>query len=105
MKVHEIDRKLWKPSDDKKPAWNRAKVYRGSKLIIKSFRHPHLEIHENLSKYVKIDEYRWKSVNSKENNESHQMTPAWNRAKVSIEAAGWLLSPLDIHTPKYMKNH
>ena len=46
---------------------------------------------------MKIYGIRWKSADDKK--------PAWNRAKVSIRAAGWALSLLGIHTPKYMKIH
>ena len=46
---------------------------------------------------MKIDRKRWKSSDDKK--------PAWNRAKVSIKAAGWALSLLGIHTPKYMNIH
>ena len=44
-----------------------------------------------------IYKIRWKSSDDKK--------PAWNRAKVSIGAAGPALSSLSIHTPKYMKIH
>ena len=60
-KTMNIDRKRWKSSDDKKPAWNRAKVSIGpaSRFLSlrKSLRHPHLEIHENLSKSMEILEH------------------------------------------------
>ena len=58
-----IDRKRWKSSDDKKPAWNRAKVSIGAAgLNLSSLRHPYPEIHENLSKSMKIYENQLKSI-------------------------------------------
>ena len=85
MKMHEnpwksmkIDRKRWKSSDDKKPAWNRAKVSIGAAGCPlrphKSYRHPYLEymkIHENLGKSIEIYGKPWTSM---ENDESPQMT-------------------------------
>ena len=34
---------------------------------------------------------------------SEAKKPAWNRAKVSIGAAGWTLSAVSIHAPKLME--
>ena len=112
MEIHKI---RWKSSDGKKPAWNRAKVSiraAGPILSMLSIHTPKymkiykiyenpwksMEIHGNPWKSIenmKIYEIRWKSSDDKK--------PAWNRATVSIGAASWFLSPLDTHTPKYMK--
>ena len=74
-KSMKIDRKRWKSSDDKKPAWNRAKVSIGAAgCSLSSFKHPYPEISENPPKSMKIYGNRrnlWKSI---ENDESPQMT-------------------------------
>ena len=73
-----IDRKRWKSSDDKKPAWNRAKVSIGAASwalrpldIHTSKSWTTNEIYENLSKSMKIDGNLWTSI---ENHESLQVT-------------------------------
>ena len=83
-------------------------LYRGSRLdlpVASRPKHSCSEIHENPWKSMKIYENQWKSmrINRKRWKSSDDKKPAWNRAKVSIGAAGPLLSPLGIHTPKYMK--
>ena len=89
-----IDRKRWKSSDDKKPAWNRAKVSIGVTGPALSS----LSIHTpKYIKSTKIYENRWKSYKSMKINRklwksSDDKKPAWNRAKVSIGAAGPILS-------------
>ena len=83
--------------------------YRGSRSYLKSVRHPYPEIHEihqnlwksrkidgNLKKTKKIYEIQWKSSDDKKS--------AWNRAKVSIGAAGPILSAVSIHAPKFRKS-
>ena len=97
-----IDRKRWKSSDDKKPAWNRAKVSVGAAAWALNSLSTHtpkscksFKSNENQCKFMKIDRKLWKSSDDKK--------PTWNRAKVSIGAAGRILSPLSTHTPKYMK--
>ena len=55
MKTYENHGKRWKSLEDKKPAWNRAKVsvwVAGPNLS--SLRHPYPEIHENPLKSMKI---------------------------------------------------
>ena len=62
LKIYEIPRKS---SEDKKPAWSRAQVSTGAaSRVLTVVKHPCLEIHENLWKYMKICENAWKSVKS-----------------------------------------
>ena len=70
MKIYEnpwksmiINRKRWKSSDDKKPAWNRAKVSIGaagwtlpSYTVVNIHARKSMKIHENLWKSMKINE-------------------------------------------------
>ena len=57
---------LWKSSEAKKPAWNRAKVFMGAAgRALTAVRHPCSEIHENLgnlSKSQKQPTNRWRSM-------------------------------------------
>ena len=81
-KSMKIDRKRWKSSDDKKPAWNRAKVSIGAAgCFLRRAGHPHpeiMKIHQNSWKSMKIEP--WKSM---ENDESPQMT----RSQPGIESS------------------
>ena len=98
-----INRKRWKSSDDKKPAWNRAKVSIGaagrtlpSYTVLDTHARKSMKIHdENPWRSMIIDGKRWKSSDDKK--------PAWSRAKVSIRAAGRFLSSVSTHTPKFRK--
>ena len=91
MEIYEI---RWESSEDKKPAWNRAKVSMGAagRLLtaVPCPKQPCSEMHkshENLQKWwksMKINEIRWQS--------SEDKRPAWNRAKVCLGAAGRTLT-------------
>ena len=67
--------------------------YKGSRTALKSLRHPYPEIHENQWKSIKIHENVWKpmKIDRKRWKSSDDKKPAWNRANVSIGAAGWTL--------------
>ena len=164
----QIDGKRWTSSDDKKPAWNRAKLsigaagcalsplsthtpkymkihqhlwksveivqiyenrrktmkvlrwqeaslesskgfYRGSRLNHKAGKalYPEImKIHQNSWKSMKIDGNLWKTkkIDGKRWKSSDDKKPAWNRAKVSIGAAGWVLRRAEHYTPKSWKS-
>ena len=64
-----------KASDDKKPAWNRAKVCIGiAGCNLSAVKHPYPEIHENPPKSIEIHGNRTNLLKSIENDESPQMT-------------------------------
>ena len=105
-KSMKIDGKRWKSSDDKKPAWNRAKVSIGAagwtlRLLT--------SIPRNTWKSIKIYENPWKSMEiykiyRKRWKSSDDKMPAWNRAKVSTGAASPTLRPPKHYTPKSWKS-
>ena len=81
MKIYEnpwksmiINRKRWKSSDDKKPAWNRAKVSIGAPgcflplyTVVNIHARKSMKIYENLWKSMQINENSWKSMKIIEN--------------------------------------
>ena len=84
--------------------------YRGSRSYLKSLKLSHPEIHENPWKSIKVDEIYG---NLKKTEKIYEMwwkssddrKPAWNRAKVSVGAAGRTLRPdqvVSTHAPKSM---
>ena len=85
--------------------------YRGSRLtltVVYRPKHSCSEIHENPWKSMKIYENPWKSmkIDRKRWKSSDDKKPAWNRAKVSIGAAGRILpsyTVVNIHARKSMK--
>ena len=99
MKIQEIQ---WRFSEDKKPAWNRAKVSRGptSRLwrVVPGFKHPCSEIHANLwntRKSIKpMEIHEDPKIRSKS---SEDKKPAWNRAKVSLGPANRFLKTTKIY--------
>ena len=87
--------------------------YRGSRLdltVLYRCKHSCSEIHENPCKSMKIYENQWNSIiiNRKQWKSSDDKKPAWNRAKISIGAAGCslpLYTVVNIHARKSMKIH
>ena len=95
-KSMKIDGKQWKSSDDKKPAWNRAKVFiRPAGRSLRRARHPYPEImkmHENAWKSVKINGHLWKTM--KIDGKQWKSSDLWKSMKIYKKPQ-----------PKYMKIH
>ena len=114
MKIHE---NLWKSiENDESPQMTRSqpgieqRFLKGQQVVHYRCKHSCSEIHENPWKSIKIHENPWKSmiINGKRWKSSDDKKPAWNRAKVSIGAAGCslpLYTVVNIHARKSMKIH
>ena len=85
MRIYKIYEIQWKSSEDKKPAWNRAKIF--IKAAARLLRPSGIQS----MKMYKIE------CKSSEDNK-----PFWNRANVSMGAKARLSRPLNIQAPKSM---